>query len=189
MIKYIETTVFKNMSFNEYLSLEGISNSSFSNDTASDSPSEAVSIGTLVDAMLTQPEKADINSKHYNNALIAVNHIKDKYPFILKLENQLSFQANVEFGNYNFKLKGRPDFVNIGSVVVDLKVTQSDEQNYNYVIKLMNYEASLWNYAKALNCNKAYLLVYFWKLKKSKLIEINLKKNNDTWIERLSNLL
>lgn len=167
MIKVTNRQRHVGMPFDDYLTLKGYSFSFLNRERFGEVPeiveTKAMELGTLVDAILTQPDQANINSELYPKAKLIAHNIKFKFGDLLNvLVPQVSYTADFTLetphGNYKLPVRGRLDFEIPRNLVLDLKVT--GQRNLDNTIKYMGYSDQLTGYALMSGSSVAYLMSY-----------------------------
>lgn len=121
-------------------------------------------LGSLVDGLLTGG--LVVNEEHYHlleTAKRIASLIKLKAPYLADCEKQVSFFADINYGELTMPTKGKLDYLLHGYSVIDLKITS--ESNINGLIEHFGYQNQLWHYAKLAQVNKAYIAIYSTKTK------------------------
>lgn len=189
MISYSNIHRFDNMPFNEYLKLNGYSHSFLKrerNGIAEDlAITDNIRVGSLVDAIITDPAKADMSSPLYPVARNISAAIKGKFGSIIaKFQKQVSYTANVSYMDFIMPTTGRLDFLLPGFAVVDLKVTKA--KCLRTLIEFMGYKNQMFNYCKMAKVDTAYLMMYSIPLRKTEIIRIDcISDNNIFWQEKI----
>lgn len=188
MIHYKNVIRFDNLSFEDYLNIPAHSHSFLKREKTGVAESlfrsEAIRMGSLVDAILTDPAKADINDPLYSTAKNIAAEIKLKFgAFIKHFKRQVSYTADICLGNFVMPTKGRLDFLLENIAVIDLKITKS--KDIDGLISFMGYENQLWHYSKLAGVSKAYLLIYSIPHRKTFIKHINCNCSNSFWEEKI----
>lgn len=166
-IKVTNRRRYVGMSFDDYLALPGYSFSYLNRERFGESlgiiETAAMRRGTMVDAILTQPDQADPNAEGYTEARAIAYYLKRQYGQILSaLVPQVSYTADFVFetnhGTYTLPVRGRLDFEIPGNLVLDLKVTGA--KNVDSTIKHMGYADQLTGYCLMSGANSAYIMAY-----------------------------
>lgn len=190
MITYSNIQRFDCVPFEEYLKLEGFSHSFLKrehNGIASElTMTDNITIGKLVDGILTDPSNVDMSSHLYGVAkLIAYEVTKTFGELIKTFIPQLSFTANVEFNGFKMPTTGRLDWLLPGHAVIDLKVTKAKASQLNGLIEFMGYKNQLWHYCKMAKVDKAYLMFHSIPDKKTLILFIDCSMGyNEFWAEK-----
>lgn len=167
MIKVVNKQRHVGMAFEEYLKLPGYSFSFLNRERFGEVPeiveTKAMQRGTLVDGILTQPDRVDINNPIYPEARMIAFEIKRRYGEVFKtLVPQVSYTADfvlqTAHGVYKLPVRGRLDYEIPSQLVLDLKVTS--QKNLDATIKYMGYNDQLLGYALMNGSNVAYLMSY-----------------------------
>jgi len=189
MIKYTNIKCFENIPFEEYLKLEGYSHSFLKSNLNGSKQffnvTDKVRIGSLVDNILTEPEKADMSSEHYPAAKAIAYEIKKLFgDLIATAQKQLSYTAVLEMAGLSMLTTGRLDFLIPGFAVVDLKIT--NEKNVDNLIEYMGYHNQLWHYSRLAKVKKAFLLFYCVPLKTVIVRAVDVtNEENGFWINKV----
>lgn len=169
MITYSSRRQYEGVEFGEYLDTPGFSHSFLKHQQSGIAkqfdPTAKMQLGSLVDAILTEPSKADMFDIQYNIAKDIAAAIKKDFPFIEHLKKQVSLTAIAEYKGFQLPVKGRIDYLLEKRAVIDLKVTH--EKNIHAAIAFFGYQNPLWNYCKMAGVDKAYLFIYCVPLKKT----------------------
>ena len=127
-------------------------------------------LGTLVDEI--QTGRADITHPDYGVALKIAAKLQSQFGSHLSyFKTQLSLTANAEYGGLTMPVKGRPDYLMPGVMVLDLKVTSGGctrksasrevkEAALHKLIDFMGYDNQLWNYGQMSGARLYYILYY-----------------------------
>lgn len=191
MIRYENIKRYNDLAFVDYLKLEGNSNSYLKSEVCGVVPSIVVTdnmkLGSMVDAILTEPSKVDFTSEFYAPAReIAKIIMSDFKDMISQFSKQVNYTADIVYteGNaeYRMPVKGRLDFSVDFHAAIDLKVTNSTD--ISSLVNFMGYDDQLWNYSRIAQCKAAFLIVYFRKLKKAKLFQVDVSKDSQFWINK-----
>jgi hypothetical protein len=174
------------MPFDEYLKVQGYSYSFLKSNIKGVvkyfEQTEKIQIGKLVDAILTDPTKADMSDPNYNACREIVYKLKSLFGDVIQLcEAQVSYCAKVSYRGLSIYSKGRLDFLLKNVCVIDLKVTS--EKNVDALIEYMGYQNQLWHYAKMAQVKKAYLLIYSRPLKQVIVKTIDVTSDSNTFFE------
>jgi PDDEXK-like domain of unknown function (DUF3799) len=189
MINYSNIERHDNLPFNEYLKLGGYSFSFLKREINGINPeleiTDNIRLGSMVDSILTEPHKVDMNAKNYKAAKDIATKIKAQFGcFMDVFEKQVSFTGIAEYQGFHMKTTGRLDYLLRDYAVIDLKVTQS--KNVHELIKFMHYENQMWNYCKLAKVKVAYLMIHSVPLGKTQLIEIDCSSDyNEFWSDKV----
>lgn len=110
----------KNISFDEYLALPGLSHSGIVGFAGTNTPK--MQLGTDVHNYLLTPKEYNHNNREYVLPIATElrNHLG---PLIKHLQCELAVTANFLAGGFNLAWKGRLDLCIPGKLVVDIKVS------------------------------------------------------------------
>lgn len=189
MITYTNIQEYKGVEFNTYLSsTPGYSHSFLKYEKAGLQRqieiTDKIKIGSLVDSIITEPEKVDMLSPLYNIARDIAACLRKNFPYIEHFDKQVSYSGIAEYKGFKLPVKGRLDFYRKGVAHIDLKVTA--EKNVRALIAHMGYINSMWNYAKLSKSKNNYILIYSAPLKQAFLIPIDCSGNyNEFWAEKI----
>jgi hypothetical protein len=155
VIEVRNLVVKKHVPFKEYLVTPGHSFSSIAhmNRVKPFEITKKIKFGSQVDSYLFTPKefKLDADFKMQQIRRCA-NSIRDMLGDVYKcLEFQLSISADFIYEGFKLHYKGRPDAVIRKAIIVDLKLTEGINPNYNY-------PAQLSGYAIADGCKSAFIL-------------------------------
>jgi hypothetical protein len=169
------------MSFEDYLALPGYSFSFLNRERFGATPeiteTAAMRRGTMVDAILTQPDQADPSNEGYAEARSIAHEIKRNYSYLLSsMVPQVSYTADftitTDHGTYTLPVRGRLDFEIPGKLVLDLKVT--GQKNVDATIRHMGYADQLTGYCLMSGSSVAYIAAYCVPLRQVELRSIAL---------------
>lgn len=189
MITVSNVTVIADIPFEAYLQIPAYSHSFLKREVNGVAPDMEVTdnmrLGSMVDAILTEPEKADMSSPLYEAARSIAHEIKSKFGAAIKVfKKQISILSSFEYQGFKMPVKGRLDFLLSGNAVIDLKITQS--RDIHALIDYMGYKNQVWSYCRMANVKVAYLMVYSVPLKKVYLIKIDCsEQSNPFWEEKI----
>lgn len=183
---------YKDLPFERYTALKGFSHSFLKSEVAGVKPefiiNDKMKLGSMVDALLTQPDGIDFSSPFFEQGKKIAIEIKRHFGFALPyLEPQLSYTATMCFQGLEMDVCGRLDWLLRGHADIDLKVTgaNSDKQ-FKMFIERMGYQNQQWNYARMANVPKAYILPYSVPLGRClSLVEVPVGDSNDFWVEKI----
>lgn len=188
MINYKNIKEYEDLDFKDYLKLDGFSYSFLKSEKNGIAPlfnvTEKMALGSLVDAMITDPKTVDINNPMYDQAKeISACLLSGFGSYISLFKKQLSYTATIDNGVFQMQTKGRPDLTLKGYFNIDLKV--SAEKDVFKIIKHFGYNAQQYHYAKLANVPDAYLLMYSKPLKKAKLIKCDFSEAEEFFNEKI----
>lgn len=189
MITVSNIKVLYDIPFNEYLLIPGYSHSFLKREVNGVAPdlsiTDNIRLGSLVDAILTEPEKADMKDPLYEIARAIAAEIKLKFGAAIRVfKKQISITADFAFNGFIMPVKGRLDFLLAGNAVIDLKITQS--KDIHGLIEYMGYKNQVWSYCQMASVKVAYLMVYCVPTKKIHLIRIDCSTpSNPFWEEKI----
>lgn len=196
MIHYSNIKRYDDVDFNSYLNYRGFSHSylkSLSNVGVAREfvMSDKIMLGSLVDGILTQPDKVDMSDKQYAVAKDIAAFIRAKFPFIDHFDKQPSYTATMKMYDFEMPIKGRLDYLLKDKCVIDLKVTQTKcivPGQATALIQHMGYNNQLWHYARLANVKDAYLIVHSVPARKTHLIKVDVSATiNDFWANQILN--
>lgn len=188
MIQVTNIKSFEGVPFNEYLQHEGYSHSFLKYQRFGIvEPVEVtknMQIGSLVDGIITEPEKVNMSDELYYPARSIAKDLKAQYGDMLNVfKKQVSYSATFTMGEFELQTKGRLDFFLTSHAVIDLKVTWS--KDVVALINYMGYKNQVWGYCKMAGVKKAYIMIYSVPLRKSFLYEIAIEDRNEFWENQL----
>lgn len=162
MITYTDIKRFDNLPFDDYIKLSGYSHSFLKSNVngvkAYFNVTDNVRMGSLVDSILTEPNRVDFSDQLYPAAKLAAYKINDLFGDVFnESEKQISYTANISFNGLEMETTGRLDFLIPGFAVIDLKVTGA--KDINGLIDFMGYGNQLWHYSNLAGVDNAYLLI------------------------------
>lgn len=187
MIKFSNIKRFDNIPFEDYLKTPGYSYSFLKREINGSSPefkmSDKVELGSLVDAILTQPDKVDIYSPQLKRAEKIADCLMVNFgSYIQHFESQVSMSCDMEFSGLKMPFRGRLDWGLRNIAVIDLKVTSAT--NFRAVIDHMGYDNQLFGYCGAYGVKLGYILIYSSKSDKYDLIQMPLN-GEEFWKEKI----
>lgn len=170
MLSVLSCVIHKNIPFEDYLKMDGYSHSFLKREIGGVNPvfegSDKVKFGSLVDSILTEPEKVNVLDPNYRDACNVAHSISNFIGTGLQhLEKQISFSGNLTNGVLSMPIKGRLDLFGIGRVF-DLKITYVSIEQIDTLIDFMGYRNQMFLYCLGLNVKKATLIIYSVKSKK-----------------------
>lgn len=188
MIIYSNITRSNSFNFKEYLDTPGYSYSFLKGEQwgiQKEVPlTDKIRLGSLVDSILTEPEKVDMLSPLYPIARNIAAEIRLRFPYVIHFSKQVSFSGIATYENFTMPVRGRLDYLFEKNAVIDLKVTQV--KNIPALIAFMGYENQMWNYCKLAQVDKAYLIIYSVPLKKAIVHYVDCSRNmNDFWAQKV----
>jgi hypothetical protein len=190
MITISNQIIHDSIPFSEYLALPGYSHSFLKREVGGVLPamdiSEGMQIGSLVDAIITEPGAANMGHPSYDTAKTIAYHLKRDYQWLFDgSKKQVNMTANFTHQGLTLPVKGRADFWIPDHMVIDLKVTNSRDSRA--IISHMGYLNPLWGYAKMAGVKKGAWLFYSKPLKKClPLIEVDLSSDvNAFWMDKI----
>lgn len=191
MITYSDITKYNDLTFEEYLKLgQNFYSHSFLKRERNGiveplKITDNIRIGSLVDSIITEPEKADLKSDLYPFAKDISDKIKSEFSgLIFYFKKQLSYTGIATYENFKMPVVGRLDFLLENQAVIDLKVTKS--KNIPELINFMGYKNQLWHYAKLSGVKKAYLLVHSIPNKRTEVHYVDVSSDyNDFWADKI----
>lgn len=189
MITYTNIKRYDNLSFEDYLNLDGYSHSFLRHETNGVAHqievTEKMKLGSLVDAILTEPHTVNMADPMYNSARNIAFAIKSNYAHILpQFQKQVSYTAEIEYKGFRMLVKGRLDYVIPKVALLDAKVTSAP--NFEALITYMGYDNQMWHYARLAEAKSAYLMPYSVPKKTTKIIKIDVSAPvNEFWAEKI----
>ena len=190
MITYTNIQRHDNIPFEDYLKLEGFSHSFLKRERDGIveplTITENIRIGKLVDAILTDPAAADMFDSLYPLAKSIAFEIRKTFGTLIEaFQKQISYTAQVSYGDFTMQTTGRLDFLLPKHAVLDLKVTKSKIAQIPALIEFMGYENQVWHYCKMAGVNSAYLLFYSIPEKKTVVRFIDCSSDtNEFWANK-----
>lgn len=187
MITYSNIKRFDNIPFEEYLKFEGYSHSFLKREhngiveplTITDN----ITIGKLVDGILTDPSSVDMSNPLYGNAKLIAHEVSSTFGTLIKsFVPQISYTADVECNGFIMPTTGRLDWLLPNHAVIDLKCTKAKVSQLDGLINFMGYNNQVWHYCKMSGVEKAYLMFHSIPDKKTIIRFIDCSANtNDFW--------
>lgn len=174
--------------FQFYQKLPGISTSFLKKQRAGVATdfvmTDKIKIGSLVDAILTEPEKADMLSPLYPIAKQIAHKLKESFGDMMKhFSRQVSYTGTLKYRAFKMQVRGRLDYELPGHAVIDLKVT--DSSNIEALIEFMRYKEQMFLYCKFSGVTKAYLFVYCVPKKTCTVHFIDCSADSEWWIDNI----
>lgn len=190
MITYNKIIRYDNLDFDNYLKLKGYSHSWLKNQRNGVTPvfnmTDNIRLGSLVDSILTEPAKANINHSLYNPAKNIAYSLQTNFRSLIdNFKKQISYTAVMEYKGFEILTTGRIDYLLEAHAVIDLKITKS--KDVKALIEFMGYRNQLWHYARLSNVRKAYLMIYSIPLKKTFIIPVDISGRCIFWEESILN--
>lgn len=179
------------LDFQNYLLLPQYSHSYLKNERNGFNQHKGVNakmqLGSLVDAIRTGGE-VNMADKLYPAAKDIAARLHAEFGWALdRLHKQVSYTGIMRYdaGKAMFELpvKGRPDFEEPKTFIIDLKVT--DEVDIDAVIRYLGYPNQQFGYGKLSGCPVAFLLFYRKKKKDTVLRKIPIGDTNLFWQEKI----
>lgn len=152
-----------NMPSHDYFKLPGYSHSFLKreqNGVVEAFPASAkMMIGSMVDAILTDPKSVDVASPYFAPAKDIAIILKQTFgDMISRFSPQVSYTGEMTYKGITMPTTGRLDWQLGKHAVIDLKVTSAT--SLPALIRYMGYDNQLWNYAHMAGVKKAYILAY-----------------------------
>lgn len=150
--------------------------------------STKMKLGSLVDAIRTDGE-VNMVDPLYPAAKIIASALKKEFGWALtRMHKQVSYTGIMQYhaGHdvvFQLPVKGRPDFEEPKTFIIDLKVT--DEVDVDRVIQFLGYPNQQFGYGKLSGCPVAYLLFYRKKKMDTVLRKIQIGDTNRFWQEKI----
>ena len=191
MIRHENIKKFTDVEFEKYLAMPGFSNSFLKSEVNGVSAgivvSEAMRVGSMVDAILTEPHKVDMTSPFYATGReIAIKVKKEFGDLISKFSPQVNFIGDIVYEEQGFEYrmptKGRLDWYVENEIVIDLKITKSKDPRA--LIEFMQYKEQLWHYSRISKAKSAFIIIHSRPLKKTNLIQIDVSGESTFWKEK-----
>jgi len=146
---------------------------------------DKIRVGSIVDAILTDPAKVDMADPNFPFARNIAIKIKETFGDMFKqFIPQVSFTAIAEHKGFKMPTRGRLDFLLPKMAVIDLKVTYA--KDIEALIKFMRYNEQMFLYCKMAGVTKAYLLVYCVPTKKCSVHFIDCSGDSFWWEEKIT---
>lgn len=193
MITYSDIKRYENVPFEQYRKLGGYSFSFLKREVAGVSPefiaSDKVKLGSLVDAILMQPEEADISSPLWNDAVKIASHIRSSFGTLLPaFKSQRSYTGVISHAGLSMCVTGRTDWEIDQMAVIDLKVTSAKtDAQFKALVTHMGYDNQQWNYARLAGAKAAYLMPYSSVAKKPlSIVKLPITSDyNEFWASKI----
>lgn len=187
MIEYSNIRRYNDLDFDDYLEIPGMSFSYLKGERygqAKEVPlTHKIRIGKMVDAILTEDGRIDMADEFYPIARSIAEKIKAKFgEFIVKFEKQISYSADAIYNGYKLSTKGRLDYLLPGMAVIDLKVTHVKADQVRPLIKFMQYDNQLWNYANMAQVKRKYIMIHSVPSKTTEMVDMGVVTSyNEFW--------
>ncbi len=186
IITYSNIIRHDNTPFEDYLKLPGYSHSFCKyNKNGIRVPitvTENMRIGSIVDNILTEPDKANMADPLYPYCKKIAFSIKERFgDLITVFEKQVSFTASIQYGNFIMPTTGRLDFGLKGNAVIDLKVTKSKLSAVPTLIEFMGYKNQGYHYCKMYGVDNFYLMVHSIPDNKTEVFFYSMSDNYNTF--------
>lgn len=188
MIELRNIKEIRGESFKDYLAIKAYSNSFLKAEVNGVAPefkgSDKVRLGSMVDEILTEPDKVDMTSDLYQVAKPMATAILKEFGYDIwtRLESQLSFIAEMHMTGLVMPIKGRLDKFGLNRVW-DLKVSHVKEKQLDSLIQHMGYKNQMWLYSKAMRVEQAILIFYLVPEKKVVFKTIDTSSNHNKFFE------
>lgn len=184
MITISQVVQYNSVPFQKYQELPGYSTSFLKQQKGGIKPdfvmTDKVRVGSIVDAILTEPGKVDMCSPLYPAAREIAFKLKEAFGDIFKqMVPQVSYTGVVEYAGMKMRVRGRLDFLLPKLAVIDLKVT--DATDLDALITFMKYREQMFLYCKFAGVDKAYLIFYVKKTKKCIVKYIDCSGCSEWW--------
>lgn len=194
MIHLSSITRHIDLPFDQYLELGGYSHSFLKGQKNGISPyfkvTDKVRLGSLVDALLTQPDKFDFRDPLADKAMRISSSIKQSLgAMYTRLQPQISYTGVMSYSGFDMKVTGRLDWEIPSHAVVDLKVTgAANDKQFQQYIEHMGYKNQLWGYAKLAGVKRAYILPFSVPANKClSLVAVEVGDSNLFWEQSIIN--
>jgi hypothetical protein len=144
-----------------------------------------ITIGKLVDGIITEPGSVDMSKPLYPVAKIIANDIYQNFGSVIKhFDKQVSFTSNATYKGFTMPTKVRLDFLLPGHASIEMKVTKS--KNFDAVKEFMGYENQLWHQCKNAGVTRGYFLVHSIPLKKTFMKYVDCSfGHNEFWADKI----
>ena len=190
MITYTDIKRYDNVEFGKYLSMPGASQSYLKREINGLLPgmdvTENMRLGSMVDAIITEPHKVNIEDALYEPGKSIASQIKATFgTMIERFEKQISYTGMATYNGWGMVVKGRLDFLLPSLAVIDLKITKTKAKQIPALIEYMGYKHQLYHYCKFAGVTKAYLMIYCQPEKKTFLFNIDVTGHNEFWAEKI----
>lgn len=192
MITYTNIQRHDNIPFADYLKIGGYSHSFLkyeqNGEKAEIEVTKQMRLGSMVDAILTDPENVDMSDEMYIPGRDISRKIKAQFGQMFQhFEKQVSYTGTVEYKGFKMRTTGRLDFLLPKLAVVDLKVTKM--KDVHALIEFMGYKNQLWHYCRYAGVEKGYIMIYSMPLKQTFIVSIDCSdKMNEFWAGKILKL-
>ena len=146
---------------------------------------EAMRVGSMVDAIMTEPSTVDMESELYDYCKLIAYNIKKQLPLnaIKMLQKQISYTAEFHYGGFVLPVKGRLDFEIQNVLTIDLKV--SGVKSLDAIINYMGYENQVIGYSLMADNPNAMIIGYLKPLKVVQLRSVEVSNINEFWKDKI----
>jgi hypothetical protein len=191
VILFQDITRHDKLPFAEYLALPGYSQSYLKREVNGLAPGLDITynmrLGSMVDAILTEPDKVDITQDVYEPAKAIAAYLKQAWGHLLPaFKTQVSYTGTMVVNGWAMPIKGRLDYELTKHATIDLKVTASRIKDLKTLIEFMGYDKQLFNYSGLAKTPKQYIIFYSLTDKRTELVQIDFsKKVIEFWTEKI----
>lgn len=188
MIKYSNIKRFDGIPFEDYLKLEGYSHSFLKREHNGITPeltiTENITIGKLVDGIITEPSSVDMSNPLYPVAKLIAYEITRTFGGLIKyFDKQVSFTGETQHNGFVMPTKVRLDFLLPGEAAIEMKITKT--KNIFSIIKFMGYENQVWHQTKMAQVKRGYFLFHSIPDKKTIILTSDCSSDmNQFWAEK-----
>jgi len=159
---------YEGLPFQEYLALDGFSNSTLKNMKDGHliekdfSGNRKVMIGKFLDAIVTDgtPDLQGVSIQEKNWCLKAAQKIILKFPYFFNQYTKYQVAYTGVFKKYKLELqlKGLPD-IEIHNCIIDLKYTETNIKHIDKLIEFMGYDKQVSLYGELAQKSQRFILV------------------------------
>lgn len=171
---------YRDMPFEEYLSIPGISFSSIKGFEGA--PSIGMQLGTRVHNFLNEPALYDWEQVEVVRPIAAAIRAKlgNAYKF---MEKELAFTAEFHYLGMVMVYKGRADLIKVGNVLVDYKVLSG---SLDSAIERFGYDRQLSGYCLATGCRLG--IIISWNKAKKRIEQRTITPDPTFWMHHVVKL-
>lgn len=163
IITYSNIKQYDNLPADQYFKLGGCSHSFLKREKSGVvekfEPTQKMLMGTLIDRILTEPDKVDVTDPNYTKARKIAICIKNTFGDLIdRFIPQVSFVADMHYAGLTMSTNGRLDWLLPKHAVIDLKFTSA--KTLAPIVEHFGYRNQVWNYAKMAQVPKGYIIAY-----------------------------
>lgn len=174
------TQYYRDMPFEEYLKIEGVSFSSIKGFNGT--PSEGMRLGTRVHNYLNEPALYDWEQAELVRPIAGA--VRGKLGTAYKyMEKELAFTSEFHYMGMILKYKGRADLIKVNNVLVDYKVLAG---GLDSAIERFGYDKQISGYCLATGCRLGIIIA--WNKAKRKIETRTITPDPTFWMHHVVKL-